>query len=66
MNRHSTVHLQADEHRGERRVALEVSERGTLTVEPKRTYTVESLMSGYRGPKLGEYDRGAPEGKEMW
>lgn len=47
-------------------VTLEVNERGTLTVEPKRAYTVESLMAGYRGPKPGEYDWGAPEGKEMW
>lgn len=47
-------------------VTLEVDERGLLTVEPKRAYTVEALMAGYTGPKPAEYDWGAPAGKEMW
>lgn len=47
-------------------VTLEVDERGTLTVEPKRAYTIGALMEGYEGPKPTEYDWGAPVGKEMW
>ncbi|MCI8366201.1 MAG: AbrB/MazE/SpoVT family DNA-binding domain-containing protein [Eggerthellaceae bacterium] len=47
-------------------VTLEVEENGRLTVEPKRSYTLEALMAGYDGPKPAEYDWGAPAGKEMW
>lgn len=37
-----------------------------LTVEPKRSYTLEALMAGYDGPQPEEYDWGAPAGKELW
>jgi hypothetical protein len=38
----------------------------TIVVEPKRIYTLETLMKGYTGPKPTEYDWGEPAGKEMW
>ncbi len=47
-------------------VTMALSENGTLTIEPKVSYTLEALMAGYDGPKPKEYDWGQPAGKEMW
>ena len=47
--------------------ALELDEgRDSLTMRPRRTCTLDVLMEGYDGPMPGEYDWGAPAGKEMW
>lgn len=55
------LHLQVGDE-----VTLEVEESGSLTVAPRKSFTLESLMADYEGPKPTEYDWGAPAGKEMW
>lgn len=47
-------------------VTMEVDDNGKLTIEPKKSFTLEALMTGYDGPKPTEYDWGKPAGKEMW
>lgn len=41
-------------------------EDGKLTIQPVPAFTLSSLMEGYNGPMPGEYDWGAPQGKEAW
>lgn len=37
-----------------------------IRVKPQKSYTLESLMAGYDGPKPEEYEWGEPKGKELW
>ena len=37
-----------------------------LALEPRNAFTLDALVEGYDGSKPGEYEWGAPAGKEMW